>query len=401
MTSVSDQELERLWRGGESFLVEFKESLQEDAIRESVCAFANDLPGLLRPGFVLVGIRNNGENAGLPITDVLLRTLTDMKTDGNILPPPSLHVEKRVLGGGEVAVVTVEPSTSPPVKCRGRTFVRSGPRRGIATTQDEQILNERRLSGHIPFDLQPMPTATWKDLNLSHFENDYLPRAIAPEILEANERTREEQLTATKMIVSAEKPVATVLGLLVLGSRPSDFLPGAYVQFLRIRGTVLTDDVIDDEEIHGTVAEVLRRLEEKLGSHNHTGVDFTSESLEQRSPLFPLTALQQLVRNAVLHRSYESTSPVRVTWYDDRIEVISPGGPFGDVTAANLGQANITAYRNMNLAEALKVLGFVQRFGAGIPLARRFLQEAGHPPPEFQGVENHVMVTVYGRRNAP
>ena len=76
---------------------------------------------------------------------------------------------------------------------------------------------------------------------------------------------------------------------------------------------------------------------------------------------------------------------MRVYWYDDRIEVISPGGVFGSVTVDNFGQAGITAYRNPNLAEAMKNLGFVQRFGLGIPLAKRLLQEAGHPEMDFSG----------------
>ena len=59
-----------------------------------------------------------------------------------------------------------------------------------------------------------------------------------------------------------------------------------------------------------------------------------------------------------------TNTPVRITWYNDRIEIQSPGGPFGSVTAQNFGQDGITDYRNPNLADAMKVLGFVQRFGS-------------------------------------
>ena len=149
-----------------------------------------------------------------------------MKTDGNILPPPSLAVEKRVLEGKEVAVVTVQPSDSPPVKFKGVIHIRIGPRRGIATKQDERILNEKRQSGNLTFDLQPIPTSSVSDLNLTQFENEYLPQAFAPEILAANERTLEERLGATKMIVSVNEQVATVLGILALGKSPQDYLPG-------------------------------------------------------------------------------------------------------------------------------------------------------------------------------
>ena len=58
-------------------------------------------------------------------------------------------------------------------------------------------------------------------------------------------------LAATKMIASIDEQIATVLGILVLGKNPQDFLPGAYVQFLRIDGNELADDIIDSEEIRG------------------------------------------------------------------------------------------------------------------------------------------------------
>ena len=102
------------------------------------------------------------------------------------------------------------------------------------------------------------------DLNLFQFEHEYLPQAFDREILEANERSLEERLAAAKMIVSADDPVPTVLGILVLGQRTLDHLPGAYIQFLRFAGNELTDPISDEEAISGTITDVLRRLDEKL-----------------------------------------------------------------------------------------------------------------------------------------
>lgn len=132
----------------------------------------------------------------------------------------------------------------------------------------------------------------------------------------------------------------------------------------------------DEESIHGTIADQIRRLEEKLEAHNLRSVRFTGTAQESRSEAFPMVALRQLVRNAFMHRSYEATNaPVRVYWFDDRIEIHNPGGPFGSVTPENFGQPGVTDYRNPNLAEALRALGYVQRFGAGIAIARKELGE--------------------------
>ena len=340
-------------------------------------------------------MRDDGSAAGLRVTGELLLQLAHMKTDGNIVPPPSIAVQKVAIPGGDAAVVTVAPSDSPPVRCKGRVHVRIGPRRGIATAQDERILNERRHSGDTPFDVQRVPTATLDDLNLAYFESEYLPQAFAREVLDANERSREERLAVTKMIASADDPVATVLGLLVLGKNPQDFLPGAHVQFLRVDGTEPYDDIIDSADIRGSVADVLRGLDEKLKAHNRTAVDFISGSTERRTGVYPVPAVQQITRNAIMHRAYEATNaPVHVRWFADRIEVISPGGPFGRVTASNFGSGNVVDYRNPNLAEALHTLGFVQRFGVGIPTAQHLLREAGHPEASFSVDPSSVLATI-------
>ena len=398
MPDFTDEELLQTIESGEADRVEFKESLSGSAaerIRQAICAFANDLPSHEKPGFVFVGVRDDKTIVGLSVTDQLLVQLADMKTDGNIVPPPSLNVERRVLQGKEIAVVTVQPSDSPPARFRGTIYIRIGPRRGIATAQDESMLSERRRSGDIPFDLHPIPTASISDLNLAQFENEYLPQAVAADILEANERASEERLGATKMIAPDDERTPTVLGILVLGKNPQDFLPAAYAQFLRINGSELADDIIDSEEIRGAIPDLLRRLDDKLAAHNRTAVDFTTSVVEHRTELYPIQALQQITRNAVMHRTYEATNaPIRVSWFNDRIEILSPGGVFGVVTVENFGQPGLTDYRNPNLAEAMKHLGYVQRFGAGIPIAKRLLQAAGHPEPEFDVQGNYVLATI-------
>ncbi len=399
--AYTDAELERMLSEPESDLAERKESFRGEAptsVREAVCAFANDMPDHRRAGVVFVGVKDDGTPVNLAVTDELLRQLADIKTEGNITPPPSLTVAKHVLRGADVAVIAVLPSDAPPVRYRGRVHIRIGPRRGIATAQEERILNERRRHGDRPFDVQGVPAATLGDLGRRPFEEEYLPLAVARDVLAANDRTYEQRLAATKMVTSDENPVPTVLGLLVLGTRTRDFLPGAYTQFLRIDGISLADQVVDDIQIDGSVSDVIRRLDEKVTSHNRVAVDFTSGSIEARTYDYPLAALQQLTRNAVMHRTYEHTnSPIRLTWFADRIEVLSPGGPFGAITVENFGRPGLADYRNPSLAEAMKVLGFVQRFGAGIPTARRELEANGNPPPEFTVEATYLNVTVRRR----
>lgn len=157
--ALNDQQLAELIAQKKSAHVDFKESLHGNAphsIREAICVFANDLPQFDRPGIVVIGLNDEGNPVGTPVTEEMLRSLTDIRSDATILPPPVLLVEKRLFRGREVAIVTVQPSDSPPVRHKGAIHVRSGPRRGIATAQKERILNERRRHGDRPFDITPI-----------------------------------------------------------------------------------------------------------------------------------------------------------------------------------------------------------------------------------------------------
>lgn len=399
--TLSDAELEALLNDLESDRAERKESFKGDApekARQAICAFANDLPNHRKPGVVFIGATDDGLPSGLVVTDELLRQLADIRTDGNILPLPTMTVEKRVLKGNEMAVITVLPADSPPVRYKGRIWIRTGPRRGIASAQDERILNEKRRHRDLPFDLQPVSFAAVADLSRTLFESEYLQGAVAPDILAANERSYEERLAACRMIESADNPVPTVLGCIVLAPRARDLIPCDYIQFLRIDGTTLADPIKDEEVIDGPLAQILRRLDDKLEAHIQTAVEITSGSVERRSPDYPLPALQQIARNALMHRTYEATNaPVRITWFNDRIEIINPGGPYGIVTRQNFGRPGFTDYRNPNLAEAMKVLGFVQRFGVGIQTAQKALADNGNPPAEFYPEDNLVLVVIRRR----
>ncbi|NEP11124.1 MAG: transcriptional regulator [Symploca sp. SIO2C1] len=396
---MNNEELEALLRDLESDRVERKASIADrNAMRQAVCAFANDLANHQKPGVLFIGVNDDGSCANFPITDKDLRTLSDIRSDGNILPFPSMIVQKRTISGCQLAVIVVEPSDAPPVRFNGRVWVRVGPRKATATQQEENRLAEKRRAKDLPFDLKPLVSASLNDLDLEVFRRVYLPSSLAIEILEENQRSPEQQLTSMRF-ASVEPPLKpTILGVLVIGNDPRQFVPGAYIQFLRIEGTELTDPIKDQKEIDGLLPDLLRLLDETLQVNIAIASDLTTQPVELQQPDYPIVALQQLTRNAVMHRDYETTNaPVRITWFNDRIEIQNPGGPFGQVNKLNFGQPGITDYRNPHLAEVMKNLGYAQRFGVGIQLARQQLQKNGNPPLELVVEDTHVLAIVRKR----
>lgn len=394
----ADDKLTDLIHNGESDRVEFTASVKDmDKVREAICAFANDLHNHQEPGFVFVGIKDNKDCADLNIDDKLLLTLSQLRDDGKIQPLPSMAVDKRKLDGCELVVIQVEVSDNPPFKVDGRCWIRIGSRRGQATSEDERRLIEKRRWYNLPHDMQGVKGASVEhDLDMQKFELEYLPAAVSPEVLEKNDRSREEQLQALRLTTQAGIP--TVTALLVLGEEPRRWFPSAYIQFVRYGGGDYADPILDQKEIHGTLPEQVRDLDTILRVNISAALD-TSGNTHIQKPDYPIVALRELAHNAIIHRNYNgSHTPVRVSWFTDRVEIISPGSVYGTVTRDNFGEPGRTAYRNPTLAEAMKNLGFMQKFGMGIYTARQALRDNGNPEVEFNIQETLIIVTVRQRQ---
>jgi ATP-dependent DNA helicase RecG len=393
---MDDESVLRLIRGSESEQVERKEQLKnkKPEVCQAICAFANDFPRTRKPGIVVIGQADKGAPIGLPITDALLRELSDLRTNGGILPFPQISVRELELDGVPVAVVVVEPSNAPPVRFDGRTYIRVGPTRRLATAEEEAVLTERRQAANLPFDARAVPSATIADLAIDRFTDEFLPQLIADDILRENHRAVPQQMASLRLVTPGEF-LPTPTGLLLVGRDPQAHLPGSYTQFIRFDGTQLSDPIRSEHQVTGTLPDVMLEVEEVLRANIDTVIDFEGLSAERRTPSVPFEALQQLYRNALLHRTYEaSNAPVRVTWFDDRVEIHSPGGPFGQVTVETIGQPGLTDYRNPTLAGVLNRLGFVQRFGVGIQVSRDRLAQNGNPPLEFQASVSAVAAII-------
>ena len=348
------------------------------------------------PGIIILGQRDKDLTfSGLTVDDKLLTKLGQIPNDTKIVPRPSILVSRYVVDGHEIAVVVVEPSSSPPVRYDGRTWIRTGPTRAIATYEQEQRLSERRRHNALPFDAQPLPFVPVTELDGEYFRTTYLPGAVAPEVIAANHRDLQDQMIGLRLRDPAGPP--TALGVLLLGIDPTRWIAGAYVQFLRLDGVEFTSPIVDQKEVTGRIVETVRRTEEILENHIRVPTRFIDVELEERSPDYPMAALRQLLRNAVMHRAYDGTNaPIRIHWYSDRIEIENPGGPFGRVTRENFGKG-VTDYRNPNLAAALRDLSFVQRFGQGLLVAESELAKNGNPPLEWELDTNTTLVRVRRR----
>ena len=145
----------------ESFRVERTESLTNtDKFCKAICAFANDMPGAGLPGYLFIGVDQDGKPTGETIDERLLETLAGHRDNGNILPIPTMHVFKAQHEGADIAVVEVQPSEMPPVRYKqtnldpypsvsGQSHRRAGEATGRTASRSSEDLGPSSLCGII------------------------------------------------------------------------------------------------------------------------------------------------------------------------------------------------------------------------------------------------------------
>ena len=352
-----------------------------DKFCEAVCAFANDMPDSKQNGYLLVGVHDDGRLSGLKATDSLLKNLAAIRSDGNVLPIPVMNVETFHLPEGDVVVVEVAPAVLPPVRYRGRTWIRVGPRRAIATPEEEDLLIERRRAKFPTFDSMPCPQARLDDLDLELFKHGFLPKAFDEGTLASETRTIERQLEAL-CFYSTEYGCPTNAGVILFGKNPLRFLPGDYIQFVQFAGKDRASDIVNQQMFRGCLLNVLPEVDTFVKTAIAKNRPVPVTILRERAVYdYPKWPIRELMMNAIMHRDYRSTGPTMFYQYADRIELLNSGGLYGRVNRENFPDEN--DYRNPIIADAMRTLGYVNRFGRGIGRVHIELEENGNGEPHF------------------
>lgn len=378
---LDEQELRLLLADLESDRVERTTSTNKTKkFCEAICAFANDMPANNLPGCLIIGARDDGSIEGIEVTDRLLQQFSNYADSGQIMPLPAVVVQKVSMGEGDIIVVEVQPSDMPPVRYDGRVWIRRGPRKAKANEQEERILTEKRLHHARSFDLRPCLGCGRDEVVMDLFQLTYRNAAIAPEILEENDRDMLLQM-ASLGLWSSNESCATNAGAILFAQDPLTWFPGAVIQYVRYEGDDLASEVQDERRFVGDLISVLREIDNFVNTMFSSQPVPTSALKETNRTPYPMQAIRELLMNAVMHRDYASNSQIRFYRFSDRIEIQSPGGLYGSVTAESFPDQN--DYRNPKIAEAMKNLGYVNQFGRGIALAQRFLGENENPPAEF------------------
>ena len=379
---ITKKEVLQMLSNTESYNIERTESTANtDKFCQAICAFSNDISGSAKNGYLIIGAKDNGELSGLQVDDKLLLQIANIRTDGNILPQPIMTVEKFSFDQGDILVAEVQPSEFPPVRYRGRIWVRVGPRKSTATEAEEKILTERRISNVHTFDAMPCLGTNINDLDVSLIRKEFLPKAVTETILDEDERDITEQL-ASLGLYDLRHNCPTNGAIVLFGKNPERYIHGAYIQYVRFKGKDRAGDILNEHKFSGNLCKILPKIDA-----------FVETSISQKRPIpvsvlreetvskYPYWATRELLMNAIMHRDYEGNAPIQFYEYDNRIEIQNPGGLYGKVSPDNF--PNVSDYRNPFIAEAMKVLGYVNRFSRGVYRVQKELEENGNAQASF------------------
>ena len=195
----------------------------------------------------------------------------------------------------------------------------------------------------------------------------------------------------------------TLAGLMLFGMFPQANFPGFGITAVVVPGYVMGNIAedgarfIDNKRIEGTLPQL---LEDAMAFVNRnikvrTIIDDKGQRADKTE--YPLKAIREIILNALIHRDYSThteSSPIRILFFSDRLEVENPGGLYGRLTINELGKVGADT-RNPAIAAALEILMDSENRFSGIPTMRQEMAAAGLPAPEFTSMRGVFRVTLY------
>ncbi len=355
-------ELIDLLSRGEDSRRQFKENFTNaDALAAEIVAFSNTAGGQ-----IFIGVRNDGSVLGLSGADIdRLNQLVSNSASQNVRPAVNPLTENVQHPNGTVMVVTIAEGVSKPYMDKdGTIWVKSGSDKRRATSREEL----RRLfqqAGLVHADETPVAGMGAGDVDIPYFEA-FFEKQFG-ETLAQHNLPLPQLLTNMNLMNHGQLNVA---GALLFAKAPQYALPAFIVKAVAFVGTQIEDErYIDSRDITGKLADVFQQaLGFIVANTRATQGEQGFDSLGQ--PEIPRIVWEELVANALIHRDYFVSAPVRVLVFADRVEIISPGHLPNNLTIENIkaGNSNI---RNPILASfAAKLLPY-RGLGSGILRALR------------------------------
>jgi ATP-dependent DNA helicase RecG len=359
---METEELIEIISRGEDSRHQFKADFTNaDALAAEIVAFSNTAGGR-----IFIGVTNSNTVRGLTSSAIdRLNQLISNTASQNVRPAVNPLTENISHPNGTVLVITIPEGVSKPYMDKnGAIWVKSGADRRRATSREEiQRLFQQASLVHA--DETPVPGVGVGDVDLPYFEAFFKDQF--GESLEDHGVPLPQLLANMNLINGGSLNVA---GALLFAKSPQFRLPAFIVKAVAFPGDSIEDErYLDSRDIVGKLADVFQQalgfvVSNTRAPQGEQSINSTGE------PEVPRIVWEELLANALIHRDYFISAPVRLLVFANRVEIISPGHLPNNLTIENIktGNSNI---RNPILASfATKLLPY-RGLGSGVPRSVR------------------------------
>ena len=346
----------------ETRTLEFKETITNTFLK-TVSAFSN-----YDGGSILFGIDDNGNVKGLP--DIKQACLDiENKINDSISPQPNYTLE--VQNNNQTIKLTVKSGIQKPYLYKSKAYKRND----TATIEVDTLEFSRLILEGKNIRFEELPC---KDQELS-FEILYSKLKESVQIETFNRDTLK-----TLNLYDNINGYNNAGGLLA----DRNHFPGIdmvkFGESISIIQKRVTFENISILEVYEKAIAVFRDYYE---------YEVIQEADRKKVEKIPEAAFREAIANSLIHRVWDVESQIRVLMFDDRIEVVSPGGLPSGITVNEYLAGKLSALRNRNLANVFYRLGFVEIFGTGIIRIKQLYEES-LAKPEFEVSENAIKVVL-------
>lgn len=389
--------------------LEFKAGWNPQAVLHTICAFANDFHNL-GGGYIIVGVEERDGRPVLPPAGLQPDELDAIQKEilnlGYHAIQPAYHplIFPEVVDGRHILLIHAPGGQTRPYRARkdlttaGKDwhyYIRKGSNTVRARDDDEREL--LGLAATVPFDDRINQRSTMDDLSrelIVGFLKE-IGSALAdgaPDIPIA-ELARQLQLVDGPPEACFPRNV----GLLFFNPDPQRFFPATQIDVVWFpydaAGDTFTEKIFRGP-LHHMIREALDYIRRNYLSE--TVIKRPDRAESTRVENFPFAAVEELLANAIYHRSYEVREPVEVRITPRDLVILSHPGPDRSIRIDQLraGRAVSRRYRNRRIGDFLKELNFTEGRSTGIPKVQRAMRENGSPPAEFEFDEDHTYFLV-------
>lgn len=395
----------------ESNRLDYKKGFDPNAVVHSICAFANDIDNT-GGGYIIIGVEEENGKPKIPVigidSDKVDSILKDLIGYCNQIEPRYFPIVESVNFQGKTLIVIWCPAGyGRPYKVPENLFTKSMKYyyiRKMNSSIRAKSEEERELfyiSTDIPFDDRPNLTATIDDLDIS---------LLRKHLYDCNSDLYERSLSMTTLEIAQSMQIVTGpdeylrprnIGLLMFNENPEKFFRGARIEIVDIPNP--TGEGMVEKSFTGPIQRQLKDALMYINNYVLKEKVYKFEDKEEAKRIFnyPYRAIEELLTNAVYHKSYMVNEPITIRITPKELEITSFPGFDRSITDQNIKDFKIRSriYRNRRIGDFFKELKLTEGRNTGIPNALVALKENGSEFPIFEMDPDRRYISVILKNN--